>query len=62
MGHERIDDETIQRALEGDHATRLSRKDHKIIQKYLKRKKLEKVYVLDEETNEYVKVSPSADA
>ncbi|MFO1014349.1 MAG: hypothetical protein U1E50_11365 [Caulobacteraceae bacterium] len=57
---DRVDDETIQRALEGDHPARLNRKDHKIIQKYLKRKKLEKVYVLDEATNEYVKVAPTA--
>jgi len=54
-GSERVDDETIQRALEGDHPTRLNRRDHKIIQKYLKRKKLEGVYVLDAETNEYVR-------
>lgn len=56
---DRVDDETIQRALDGDHATRLSRRDHKIIQKYLKRKKLEGVYTLDKETNEYVKTEPS---
>ena len=52
---DRVDDETIQRALDGDHPTRLSRRDHKIIQKYLKRKKLEGVYSLDRETNEYVR-------
>jgi hypothetical protein len=52
---EKIDDETIQRALDGDHMTRLSSKDHKIIRKYLKKKKLEGVYTLDEATNEYVK-------
>jgi hypothetical protein len=56
MAHQRVDDETIQAALDGDHPTRLSSKDHKIIRKYLKRKKLEHVYVLDEATNEYVKV------
>ena len=56
---DRVDDETIQRALDGDHVTRLSRRDHKIIQKYLKRKKLEGVYTLDKETNEYVKTEPS---
>ena len=52
---ERVDDETIQRALDGDHLTRLSRRDHKIIAKYLKRKKLQGVYTLDLATNEYVK-------
>jgi hypothetical protein len=56
---DRVDDETIQRALDGDHVTRLSRRDHKIIQKYLKRKKLEGVYTLDKETNEYVKTEPT---
>ena len=53
---EKVDDETIQAALDGDHPHPLNRRDHKIIQKYLKKKKLEGVYVLNTETNEYEKV------
>ena len=41
-----------------DHVTRLSSKDHRIIRKYLKKKKLEGVYMLDVATNEYVKTEP----
>lgn len=59
---ERVDDETIQKALDGDHPFRLSSKDHKIIAKYLKKKKLEGAYRLDEATNEYVKVEPAEGA
>jgi hypothetical protein len=55
---EKVDDETIQAALDGDHPHPLNRRDHKIIAKYLKKKKLEGVYVLDKETNEYVKTAP----
>ena len=53
---EKVDDETIQAALDGDHPHPLNRRDHKIIAKYLKKKRLEGVYVLNKDTNEYDKV------
>ncbi len=59
---EKVDDETIQAALDGDHPHPLNRRDHKIIQKYLKKHKLEAVYTLDRGTNEYVKTEPAEES